>query len=163
MVGVYVTVSGPVNGNLNVRSGEAVELTSTAKISGSVKVKPGGALDVEGATIDGSLTSTGAALVRVCAATIHGHATVKGSTGSVVIGESSGCGPSTISGKVLVAENTAGVSIVGNTLGAAVKVTGNSGGTTVTANKVTGNLTVTGNTGSVTDSGNEVSGKSKLQ
>ncbi len=163
MVGYYVTVSGPVNGNLNVRSGEAVELTSTAKVSGSVKVKPGGALDVEGATIDGSLTSTGAALVRVCAATIHGHATVKGSTGSVVIGESSGCAPSTISGKVLVAENKAGVSIVGNTLGAAVKVTGNSGGTTVTANKVTGNLTVTGNSGSVTDSGNEVKGKSKLQ
>ena len=64
MVGYYVVVSGPVNGNLTVRSGEAVELTSTAKVSGSVKVKPGGALDVEGASITGSLTSTGAALLR---------------------------------------------------------------------------------------------------
>ena len=163
MVGYYVVVSGPVNGNLTVRSGEAVELSSTAKVSGSVKVKPGGALDVEGASITGSLTSTGAALLRMCGATVHGHATVKGSTGSVVIGESSGCAPNTISGKVLVSGNDAGVSVIGNTLGGAVKVTGNAGGTTVTANKVAGALTVTGNSGSVTDTGNQVKGKSKLQ
>ena len=162
-VGYYVVVSGPVNGSLIVRAGEAVELTSTAKIRGSVTVKAGGALDVEGATIGGSLTSTGAALLRVCAATVGGSATVKGSSGSVVIGESSGCAPSTISKEVSVKENKAGVSIVGNTLGASVVVTGNSGGTTVTANKVTKSLTVTGNTGSVTDSPNEVKGKSKLQ
>ncbi len=162
-VGYYVVVSGPVNGNITVRSGEAIELKSTAKVSGSVKVKAGGALDVEGASITGSLTSTGAALLRMCGATVHGHATVKGSTGSVVIGESSGCAANTISGKVLVAGNEAGVSVIGNTLGATVKVTGNSGGTTVTANKVAGSLTVTGNSGSVTDSGNEVKGKSKLQ
>ena len=163
MVGYYVVVSGPVNGTLIVRSGEAIELTSTAKVSGSVKVKAGGALDVEGASIGGSLTSGGAALIRMCGATVHGHATVNGSSGSVVIGESSGCASNTVSGKLAVAGNTAGVTIVGNTLGSAVKVTGNSGGTTVTANKVAGKLTVTGNSGSVIDSGNQVKGKSKLQ
>jgi hypothetical protein len=163
MVGYYVVVSGPVNGTLTVRSGEAIELTSTAKVSGSVKVKAGGALDVEGASIGGSLTSAGAALIRMCGATVHGHATVNGSSGSVVIGESSGCASNAISGKLAVAGNTAGVTIVGNTLGGAVKVTGNSGGTTVTANKVAGKLTVTGNSGSVIDSGNQVKGKSKLQ
>ena len=128
-----------------------------------MKVKAGGALDVEGASIGGSLTSGGAALIRMCGATVHGHATINGSSGSVVIGESSGCASNTVSGKLAVAGNTAGVTIVGNTLGSAVKVTGNSGGTTVTANKVAGKLTVTGNSGSVIDSGNQVKGKSKLQ
>jgi hypothetical protein len=163
MVGYYVVVSGPVNGNLEVRAGEAVELTSTAKVKGSVKVKPGGALDVEGAEIGGSLSSSGAALIRVCAATVDGRATVKGSSGSVVIGESSGCGRSTLASKVTVEQNKAGVSVVGNAVGGALTVTGNSGGTTVTHNKVAGNLTVTGNSGSVIDSPNEVTKKSKLQ
>ncbi len=163
MVGYYVVVSGPVNGNLEVRAGEAVELTSTAKVKGSVKVKPGGALDVEGGVIGGSLSSSGAALIRVCAATVDGHVTVKGSSGSVVIGESSGCGHSTVAGKVTVEQNKAGVSVIGNSVGGALTVTGNSGGATVTHNKVAGNLTVTGNSGSVIDSPNEVTKKSKLQ
>ena len=50
-------ISTNLKGNLTIKAGQAIELTKTAKVSGNVAVKAGGALDVEGATISGSLTS----------------------------------------------------------------------------------------------------------
>jgi hypothetical protein len=162
-VGYYVVVTGPVD-RLIVRAGEAVELTSTAKANGPVTVKPGGALDIEGATLSGALKSTGAALLRVCGASIAGAVKAKGGSGSVVIGEGTAeCAANSISGATIISGNMAGVLVDGNAFGSSLKVTGNAGGTTVTNNKVTGALTVTGNTGTVVDKPNEVKGKSKLQ
>jgi Alpha/beta hydrolase domain len=164
MVGYYVYITGPVNGKLVVRAGEAVGLAETAKVNGKVVVKAGGALDVEGATLDGGLSAKQAALVRVCGATINGKLSVKESSGSVVIGEGTpGCSANTVSGKGSLSGNKAGVLVEGNVFQSSLKVTGNSGGVTVTNNKVAGSLTVTGNTGGVVDEPNEVGGKSKLQ
>ena len=70
-----------------VRSGEAVKLGSAAKVNGTVTVKPGGALDVEGATLSGALSASKAALVRICGASIAKALKVAGSAGSVVIGD----------------------------------------------------------------------------
>jgi hypothetical protein len=59
-------ITGAVKGKLVVKAGEAVELTATAKASGTVTVKPGGALAVDGATLSGSLSASKAALLRIC-------------------------------------------------------------------------------------------------
>jgi hypothetical protein len=156
-------LTGNVKGRLLVKSGEAVVLGAGSKASGTVTVKAGGSLDVESATVSGSITSSGATLVRLCGADVSGS--VKASDGgSVVLGEgTSGCSSDTLHGAVTVKGNTGGVLIDEDAFGGALKVTGNGGGTTVTNNTVAGSLTVTGNSGTVVDKPNEVEGKSKLQ
>jgi hypothetical protein len=153
-------ISGRVKGKLVVKSGEAVQLTSTAK-AGAVEVQPGGSLDIEGASTKG-IKASKAGVLRICGATV---ATLKavGGTGPVTIGDSEGCSPNTISKGVTLSGNTDGVSLVGNTVKGNAKVTGNSGGTTVTGNTIAKNLTVTGNSGTVVDTPNSVGGKTKAQ
>jgi lysophospholipase L1-like esterase len=152
-----------LKGTLTIKAGQFIELTKTAKVSGKVLIKPGGALDVEGATISGPLSSKGAALLRVCGATAA-KMTVNASTGSVVIGEgSAACPSSSFGGAVTIKGNQAGVLVDENTFGSFLKVLNNGGGATVTNNKVAGELVVKGNTGTVVDTPNQVEGKSKIQ
>jgi Alpha/beta hydrolase domain len=163
IVGYFVTITGPVQ-KLVVRSGEAVGLAATASVAGKVTVKPGGALDVEGAKLSGSVTASGAALLRICGATVDGKLKVSGGDGSVVLGEGNAeCAANTIHGATTVAGNTAGVTIDANAFGSSLKVTGNAGGTYVTHNTIAGGLSVLVNTGTVVDTPNSVTGKSKLQ
>lgn len=162
VVGYYVVVSGPVH-SISVRSGEAVELAAGATVLKGVSVSVGGALDVEGATIDGGLTSKGAALLRVCDASIAGQLAVGTSTGPVVIGDGGDCAANSVGKAVSLKENTAGVSLVGNTVKAGVTAKENTGGTTVTHNAITGILTVLGNALPTVDTPNQVTGHSKLQ
>ncbi len=163
-VGYTKVISSNVKGKLLVKAGEAVELTAAAKVSGTVTVKAGGKLDIEGATLSGSLSTSKAALVRICGASVSGPLKVSASTGPVVIGQgSSGCAASTFYGTAAVKGNTAGVTIEGDMFHASVKVTGNAGGTTVTGNMIAGSLTATGNSAPLVDRPNEVEGRAKLQ
>jgi hypothetical protein len=162
-------VSGTVK-SLTVKSGQVVELTASAHVTGAVKVRAGGTLDVEGAKLSGPLTATGAALVRVCSARLAGTVKIGATSGAVTLGDpSAGCGPSSFSGAVTVKSNHGGVTIAGeplvaeNVFAGALKVTGNAGGTTVAGNSVAGSLTVTGNAAPVVDSPNAAEGKTKLQ
>ena len=110
-------ISTNLKGTLTIKAGQAIELTKTAKVSGNVVVKPGGALDVEGATISGSLNAKEAALLRICGAKAA-KATVTSSTGSVVIGEGNEeCPSSKFGGAVTIKANKAGVLIDENTFG----------------------------------------------
>jgi X-Pro dipeptidyl-peptidase (S15 family) len=162
-VGFFVVIKGPV-AKLTVHSGEAVELTAGAKVKGAVKVQPGGALDVEGATLQSSLSANGAALVRVCGAMVHGKVKIAGSTGPLVIGEGTpSCQSNTLSAALNVNNNKDGVLVDANSISGMVKVQNNTGGTTVTNNVINGGLTVTANAAPVTDTPNTVKGKSKLQ
>jgi hypothetical protein len=163
LVGYTQVISTNLKGNLTIKAGQAIELTKTAKVSGNVVVKPGGALDVEGATISGTLNANEATLLRICAANAA-KVTVANSSGSVVIGEGNeACPPSTFGGVVTIKGNKAGVLIDQNTFSASLKVLNNEGGTTVINNKIAGELVVKGNTGTVVDTPNEVEGKSKIQ
>ena len=163
-VGYYTVINGPVNGKLLVRSGEAVKLGSGAKVKGTVTVRAGGALDVEGATISGALSASKAALVRVCGASIAKGLKVAGSAGTLVIGDGTPeCPGNTIGTGAKVTGNAMSVTIIGNTFGSSLAVDNNMGGVTVTNNKVGGSLTVQRNGGTVTDKPNEVAGKSKIQ
>ena len=163
LVGYSQVISTNLKGNLTIKAGQAIELTKTAKVSGNVVVKPGGALDVEGATISGTLSSKEATLLRICAAKAA-KVTAVNSSGSVVIGEGDEeCAPSKFGGVVTIKGNKAGVLIDENEFSASLKVIGNEGGTTVINNKVAGELIVKANTGTVVDTPNEVEGKSKIQ
>jgi hypothetical protein len=162
MVGYFVTITGPVK-KLVVRSGEAIGLAASATVSGKVTVRPGGALDIEGAKLSSSLSSSGASLLRICGASISGTVKATGGKGSVVLGEgTSECAGNTIHGTTTISGNSHGVTIDENAFGGSLKVTGNSGGTYVAHNTIAGGLTVTGNTGSVIDTPNTVKGKTKL-
>lgn len=166
---VYAEVVSGTVSKLTVKAGQNVELEPSAKVTGAVKVKAGGSLFVDGATIDGNLAVNGATSLRICGASLD-KATVSTVTGPVVIGESDGsCAPSSFAGNLTVKNSTDGVTIEGETLtdgnaiGGALKVLDNSGGTTVTDNQVTGALTVKGNAAPVVDKPNVVYGKSKVQ
>jgi hypothetical protein len=156
-------MTGTIKGQLLIKSGEAVVLNAPAKASGTVTVKPGGALDVDGATLSGTVNAKGATSLRICAATLAGPLKAVNGAGSVVVGGGEGCAGNTIHGAVTVKGNAGGVSVSEDTLNASLKVQNNSGGAVVTGNAVAGGLTVTGNTGTVVDTPNEVEGKSKLQ
>jgi acyl-homoserine lactone acylase PvdQ len=163
-VGAVKVISSSVSGALVVKSGESVELTSTGKIGGAVTVEEGGELNIEGASISGSLKANNAAALRVCGATLSGAGEAINGTGPVVIGEGTpGCAANTISGAVTIAGNKEGVLVDGNTVKGSLSVTGNEGGTTVVNNSVSGSLTVTGNSGTVVDKPNKVTGSSTLQ
>jgi hypothetical protein len=158
------TISGSVGGNLVVKAGQSVLLSSKARIEGNVTVTPGGALDVEGARIEGGISANKSTRVRMCGAGIEGSLMASNGTGKVAIGEgTTSCPGNAIEGNLTVTGNSAGVRIVGNTIDGNLMVTANAGGATVTKNTVHGNLTVTGNTGTVLDKPNTVEGNSTLQ
>jgi hypothetical protein len=153
-------ISGPVKRKLVVKSGQAIELSSTAKTS-VVEVQSGGSLDVEGASTK-AIKANGAAVIRICGAKVSGTIKIVGSTGPVTIGDGEECAANTTKG-ITLQSNTGGVQVTGNTITGALKVTNGSGGTIVTQNKISKALTVTGNSGEVTDSPNTVGGRTKVQ
>jgi hypothetical protein len=164
LVGYTQVITGNVKNKLVVKKGQAIELTKTAKVSGPVTVQPGGALDVEGATISGSLTAKEATLLRVCDANVSSTLKAIGGSGSVVIGEGNeACGSSNLHGTATVKANKAGVLIDENVFFSALKVLSNEGGTTVINNTIAGEFIVKGNTGTVLDTPNEAEGKVKIQ
>jgi lysophospholipase L1-like esterase len=152
-------ISGNVKHKLIVKSGEAVEVTATAK-TGVIEVQPGGSLDVEGASTKG-IKANKAGVIRLCGAKV-GPLKIIDTTGPVTIGDGAGCAANSGAGAT-VQSNIGGVSVVGNTFKGSVKVTVNSGGATVTNNTVGKNLMVTGNSGTVVDTPNSVGGTTKAQ
>ena len=74
-------LTGTQTGPLNVAAGEAVCIGAGGIQTGPVTVSPGGSLDVEGGRSRGRVTANGAAVVRICGATITGPLTISGSTG----------------------------------------------------------------------------------
>lgn len=162
-------ISGTVKGKLTVSSGQAIEIAPGAKVTGAVKVKPGGAIDVEG-TLAGGLSTSKATVVRICGANVSGPVKVIGTSGPVTLGQAGGeCAASSFFSNVVVKSNTGGVLIEGtsmveeNMFHGSLTVASNSGGATVRNNSINGNLTVKGNTGTVIDAPNAVEGKSKVQ
>jgi len=156
------TITGSLKKKLIVKSGEAVELTSTAKAK-AIEVQSGGALDVEGAST-GGIKASGASQIRICAATVSGASKLTGTSGSVVAGDEAGCDGSSFKSGLTVTAGSGTVTVIGDQFGAKLTVTHNSGSaTTVTHNTVGKALTVTANSGTVIDAPNSVKGKTKVQ
>jgi hypothetical protein len=124
-------ISGTRNGPLIVAADQSICFAPGSRNIGSITVKAGGALDLEGATISGSLRATGAAAVRLCGSSLS-NVSISGTTGLVLIGGDAATGP-----------------CAGNLISGAVSLTGNGGGVEFNSNTVTGSLVITGNTGSL--------------
>lgn len=159
-VGFTQVVTGSSKRKLVVKDGESVQVAASAVVK-AIQVEPGGALDVEGASV-GGIKSSGASVVRVCGATLKGASKIAGSTGPVTVGDE-GCAPNTFGSGLTLTGNTGGVTVVGNSIHAKLTVKGGSGGTVVTGNTIGKALTVTGNSGEVIDTPNTVAGKSTIQ
>jgi len=154
-------ITGTVKGKLVVKSGQAVELAPGA-VAKAVEVQSGGALDVNGATTK-AIKSSGATVLRICGSTVEGAVKITGSSGQVVLGDGEGCAAGKFAHGVVLAGDTGGQKVIGETIGGKLSVTGGEGGTTVTGNTIAKTLLVTGNSGEVTDAPNTVAGHSKVQ
>jgi len=156
------TITGALKKKLIVKSGEAVELSATAKAK-AIEVQSGGALDIEGAST-GGIKASGASTIRVCGASINGASKITGTSDAVVIGDEAGCAGSSFKSGLTLSANADTVAVEGNQLGAKLTVTHDTGdATTVTHNTVGKALTVTANSGTVIDTPNAVKGKTKVQ
>ena len=132
-------------------------------ITGPVSVRSGGSLAVLGGSIRGPVTSVVATALLLCQAAVSGPVTVVRSTGPVTIGGLGGpaCGRTTIRGPVSLVGNTAGVSVVHNTVNGPLTAFVNSGpAVTISANAIRGPLSCAGNSPAPSDAGtrNDVRG-----
>jgi hypothetical protein len=166
VVGFTQTISGTYSGSLVISSGQLVYITG--KVTGSVAVAPGGALEVNGGSIGGALASVGAVGFTLCNTKVGGPILVTLSTGFVFIGGSvpagTGCGGSSIAGAMALVSNKGGLEMATSTVSGAAAITGNSGYGPVeqngafpppefAGNTVSGALACSGNTPSLTDAG----------
>ncbi len=129
---------------------------------GSVTVKAGGSLDVEGALVGGQLVSNGS--LRVCSSAVGLILQATGSATPVVVGNgTTACEGSVLVGGIDLASNSAGVSLQRAGAAGLVYAQRNVGPVTVVNNTVLGLLNVTGNTGTVVDRPDTVFGSATLQ
>lgn len=122
-----VNVNGTHAGALTVTTSTC--LAGGAQVDGAVIVKPGGALDVEGASISGALdASGGAGVIRVCNSAVGGAIDVKHSNGLAMMGDpGDGCAANHAGGAFLVHSDTNGVEAVDNTAAGSILTSGDSG------------------------------------
>jgi hypothetical protein len=120
------TITGSHSGATTIGPG-ATCLTG-AHLGGAVLVHAGAAIDIENSTVSGPLAATGAAAVRICGSTINGSVDIEQSTGLVIVGDPADeCAPNTITGSLILHNNTGGVVATGNTVSGATSISGNSG------------------------------------
>jgi hypothetical protein len=122
-----VTVTGTHAGSLEVTSSTCVKAGAT--VTGAIDVHPGGALDLEGATVTGAIAATSTTgVIRVCGSSIGGSVDIKSATALVIVGDpgDAACAPNTIAGTLLLQNNTGGVEAINNTEHG-LSVSGNSG------------------------------------
>jgi YVTN family beta-propeller protein len=98
-------ITGTHIGALTIANGQSVCVSPGGSIDGTVTISPGGALYVNGGSINGMVKSTGAAAVTACSSTWAGALILTGGTGPVTFG-GTGCASNTISGAVTITTNT---------------------------------------------------------
>jgi len=151
-------------GSVTVNAGQSVLIPPGCWVLGTVTVKPGGALDSEGALLLGELTASGSASLRICNTSVALIVSATGSAASTVVGDgTTSCGGSTLIGGVSLSGNSGSVSLQRACAVGIILVKNNTGRVTVVNNAVLGALTVTGNTGTVVDRPNTVIGFANLQ
>ncbi|MDP9418634.1 MAG: Ig-like domain-containing protein [Actinomycetota bacterium] len=120
------TITGDFAGGVVVKTGETVTVCG-ATVSGSITVKPGGALNVENSRT-GSIAAAGAGPVRICGSSIGGIVKVSDSRSWVLVGDPpDGCAPNTVRGSLIMEGNHHGVQVIGNTVTGGVIATDNTG------------------------------------
>ncbi len=120
------TISGQYTKQLRVTSGTTC-VKPGANLTGSIVVGPGARLDVESASVRGSIVAADSRAIRICDSSAQMVA-ISRATEFVLIGDpDNGCAPNTVRGVLLAYQNTGGLAIIDNTVGGAVFNLGNSG------------------------------------
>ncbi|HWH10557.1 MAG TPA: Ig-like domain-containing protein [Solirubrobacteraceae bacterium] len=122
------TITGNHSGALEVTSSTCV--APGGSVSGPIIVHGGGSLDLEGATVNGSVSATGGSgVIRICGSAISGTVDIKSQTALVIVGDpgDAACAPNRIGGSLILQNNTGGVEAINNTVTGAVSASGNSG------------------------------------
>ncbi|HWH12159.1 MAG TPA: Ig-like domain repeat protein [Solirubrobacteraceae bacterium] len=123
-----VTITGNHSGALEVTSTTC--LAPGAVVGGPIVVHGGASLDLEGASVNGSVSATGGSgVIRVCNSTISGTVDIKSQTGLVIVGDpgDASCAPNSIGGSLILQSNTGGVEAINNRVTGAISTSGNSG------------------------------------
>jgi hypothetical protein len=122
------TLTGGHVGTLVVRTGSTC--LSGARIRGNVSVRPGAAVEIDKATITGSVRAADPADARICGATIGGSVAVRGASGLVLVGgdPAERCPANRIGGALRLVRNTGGLEAIGNHVRGRVTISGNVGG-----------------------------------
>ncbi|MEU6280220.1 Ig-like domain-containing protein [Streptomyces sp. NPDC047028] len=156
------------DGPLTVAADQSLCIAPGATQNGPVHVRPGGALAVSGAQINGPLASDGALAVTICHSTLHGPVTLVGTSGLVLLGdgEQTDCAGSAFKAPLTLDGNIGGLEVSSNTMSAPVRINDNSGSGLLPENLVPafeGNqvgapLRCAGNSPTLQQSGNTVNG-----
>ncbi|HEY5196578.1 MAG TPA: Ig-like domain-containing protein, partial [Solirubrobacteraceae bacterium] len=108
-----VTITGNHSGALEVTSSTCVK--PGGSVSGPIIVHGGASLDLEGAIVNGSVSSTGGSgAIRICGSRISGSVDIKSQTALVIVGDpgDAACAPNTIGGTLILQNNTGGVEAI---------------------------------------------------
>lgn len=120
------TVSGHLRRTLTVTAGTTCVAPGT-RIDGSIIVAPGASLDVEGASVRGSIGAVSPNAIRICGSSA-GSIAVSRATGFVLIGDPGhGCAANTVDRLLVAVFNLGGLVVTDNTVGAGVLAAGNAG------------------------------------
>ncbi|WP_370109728.1 Ig-like domain-containing protein [Streptacidiphilus sp. MAP12-33] len=169
---VTVGFSGPClthhDGPLTVAAGQSLCIAPGGRQNGPVQVRPGGALAVSGAEIDGPVASDGALAVTVCESVLDAPVSVTGTSGFVLLGdaEGAGCAGDAFHAPLTLNGNTGGLEVGAGTMSAPVGIDGNSGSGLLPedlvpefeGNQVAAPLRCAGNTPGLQLSGNTLHG-----
>lgn len=123
-----VTITGTRSGSLEVTGSTCVKPGGV--VNGSIVVHAGGALDLEGAVVNGAISANGTSgLIRICSTQVASSVDIKNATGLVIVGDpgDAACPSNRIGGILSLQNNSGGVEAIGNTVAGAIITSGNSG------------------------------------
>lgn len=145
--------TGDVLGPVTVNAGDSVCITN-ARVVGPVTVNPGGALTVVNSQISRGIVANGPSFFSLCGSQVSGPSTtpgqgivVSGAAVPIRIGDpAAGCAFNRVAGDVVLAGNTAGLTLGSNIFSGNVTVNNNTVGTDVIkANNISKALACSGN------------------
>jgi hypothetical protein len=146
----FCIVNSVVNGNVTQTGGNLTVLNSN--INGKVAISGASTFMIEPGTVISKTLEiqnlpASTALNEICGANVNGHLLFQSNgTPALIGGSGPSCPANTVGGTLEVQDNTASVTIVGDSVASDLEVENNAGATDVTGNTVTGNLTNENNT-----------------
>ncbi|MEU3838770.1 Ig-like domain-containing protein [Streptomyces sp. NPDC028635] len=156
------------DGRLTVTAGQSLCIAPGATQNGPVEVRPGGALAVSSAQINGPVASDGALAVIICHSTLDGRVTLTDTGGFVLLGDDEGtdCAGNAFKAPLTLDGNAGGLEVSSNTMSAPVTINDNSGSGLLPEdrvpefeeNQVGAPLRCAGNSPTLQQSGNTVTG-----
>lgn len=104
---------GKLSGNQTVSGALCL---SGATVTGTIVLRPGAALSLNNAVVQGGIVAAGATAIRICGSRITGAVAILLSNGPVVVGNPADCAANTLHNSVGILDNRGGVTVGGNVI-----------------------------------------------